>query len=60
MRCLTTLIRTGYLSIKEDYLGSGGQIRTKLIQNIHSSQNGDHSGVQASVYRAKQHFLGLA
>lgn len=28
------------------YVGSGGQIRAKLIQNIHSSQSGGHSGVQ--------------
>lgn len=31
------------------YVGTGGLIRSKLIQNIHSSQNGGHSGMQASI-----------
>lgn len=39
------------------YAGSGGQVRTKLIKNIHLSQNGGYSSIQASIYKAKQHFF---
>lgn len=35
------------------YIGSGGDIRKKLLIEIHSSSQGGHSGVDATYLRAK-------
>lgn len=46
--------QSGQLRYKDKlYVGTGGEIREKLIQNIHSSQEGGHSGVQANILRGK-------
>lgn len=38
------------------YIGTGGKIRSKVIQNIHGSHLGGHSGIHNSIHRAKRYF----
>lgn len=38
------------------YIRTGGDIRTKLIQILHNSQEGSHLRMQNSIYKAKQQF----
>lgn len=47
--------QNGILKIKGKlYVGVGNDIRKKLIEELHSSQQGKHFGMQACYQRAKQ------
>ncbi|MDV3201812.1 MAG: integrase zinc binding domain-containing protein, partial [Candidatus Phytoplasma australasiaticum] len=38
-------------------IGSNGELRGKILQLLHDSPQGGHSGVQATYYRLKLHFF---
>ena len=39
------------------YIGSHGQLRAQLLQNLHDSPQGGHSRVQATYYRVRLYFF---